>query len=257
MPVHKLSKTGVKKIENAVEELFNRAKARLIGRTGVGQKSIGVSVIHDLTLPGLFEAAAREEGHPPNQETLETLLRISNNYLDAVKTRMQARVVNEVQAFLRDASLQGVQTDLKTVLGGKLTDIWGDIQNQLHAIADSEASQVKNVSIMEGILRVNAAEGIDDPVVYFVVVRDGDTCDECLRLHLLDNGVTPRVYKLTEVGHGYHKKGEDDPKIGGLHPHCRCTLVTLMPGYGFTKGGMVKFVSRVWNEWDFQHGNAP
>jgi hypothetical protein len=43
------------------------------------------------------------------------------------------------------------------------------------------------------------------------------------------------------LGHGYHKKGEPNPKVGGLHPHCRCTMVTLMPGYGFDAGGMIKF----------------
>jgi hypothetical protein len=75
----------------------------------------------------------------------------------------------------------------------------------------------------------------------------------CRRLHLLDNGKTPRVYKLSEVGHGYHKKGQDDPKLGGLHPHCRCTLVTLMPGFGFDKAGMVKYISRTHDEWAKQH----
>jgi hypothetical protein len=253
LPIHKLSKTGVKQIERAIEDLFNRAKARLIGRQ-LGEKSIQVSYIPDLTLPGLFHAAAKEEGAVPNQDTLDSLLRIAHNYLDAAKVRTQARMVNEVQAFLRDASLKGIKTDLKTVLGGKLTDVWGDVQNQLHAIVDAEASQAKNVSLMEGILKINASEGIDDPIVYFVVVRDNVLCGECKRLHLLDNGRTPRVYKLSEVGHGYHKKGQDDPKLGGLHPHCRCTLVTLMPGFGFDKGGMVKYISRNHNEWAKQRG---
>lgn len=253
MPIYKLSKTGLKQIEKAVEDLFSRAKARLIGRT-LGEKSIHVSYVPDLTLPGLFHAAAKEEGAVPNQETLDSLLRIANNYLDAAKTRTQARVVNEVQAFLRNASLQGIDTDLKTVLGGKLTDIWGDVQNQLHAIADAEASQVKNVSLMEGILKINAAQGIEDPVVYFVVVRDDDLCEECERLHLLDNGKIPRVYKMSELGHSYHKKGQDSPKLGGLHPHCRCTLVTLMPGFGFDKAGMVKYIGRNHDEYKKQRG---
>ena len=73
MPIHKLTKkAGVKQIERAIEDLFNRAKARLIGRQ-MGEKSLAVTAyIPDLTLPGLFHAAAKEEGAVPNQDTLES-----------------------------------------------------------------------------------------------------------------------------------------------------------------------------------------
>jgi len=97
----------------------------------------------------------------------------------------------------------------------------------------------RNVGILEGIVKTNAVAGVEDPTVFFVVVRDGVLCGECKRLHMLEDGVTPRVWKLSEVGHGYHKKGEQFPKVGGLHPHCRCVLSTLLPGYGFNEGGFV------------------
>jgi hypothetical protein len=84
---------------------------------------------------------------------------------------------------------------------------------------------------------------IDDPVVYWVIVRDEHVCGECVRLHMLPDGVTPRCWYLSEVGHGYHKKGQDNPKVGGLHPHCRCSMVTLLPGYGFSASGNVAFIS--------------
>jgi hypothetical protein len=251
VPIHKLSKGATKKIEAAIEELFDRAKVRMLGPNATGKRII-VSFVRDFSIPGLYEAAAREEGAIPNQETLDSLTRIASNYLDATMARTKARMINEINASLRDASLSGESVDVRTILGGKLSDVWRDVSTQVHAIIDSEASNAKNVSIMESILKVNAAEGIDDPIVYFVVVRDNVLCDECKRLHLMDDGKTPRLYKLSELGHGYHKKGEDDPKVGGLHPHCRCTLVTLMPGFGFSKEGFVKYVGRNHNEWSRQ-----
>lgn len=252
MPIHKLTKTATRRVERAIEELFERIKARLLGPAMVG-KGIVVSYQHDLSLPGLFEAAAREEGTVHSQDTLDALMRIANNYLDAAKLRMKARVVNQINASLRDASLENRAVDFKTILGGKLSDVWKDTTNHIHSIVDSEAQQVRNMGSMEGLLKVAGAHGISDPTVYFVVVRDKDLCDECRRLHLMPNGKTPRVYRLSELGHGYHKKGEDDPKLGGLHPHCRCSLVLLMPGFGFDKGGMVKWIARDHDEYAKQH----
>jgi hypothetical protein len=65
--------------------------------------------------------------------------------------------------------------------------------------------------------------------------------------------VTPRVWKLSEIGFGYHKKGENNPKIAGLHPHCRCGLAFLAPGFGF-KGGQVSWIGEGHDEYKAQRG---
>jgi hypothetical protein len=107
---------------------------------------------------------------------------------------------------------------------------------------------------MDGVVGANAAVGVEDPVVFFVIVRDGNVCKECIRLHMMPDGTTPRLWYLSEVGHGYHKKGEETPKIGGLHPHCRCVMTTLMPGFGFNEGGFVKYISKDYNAIQEQRG---
>ena len=61
-------------------------------------------------------------------------------------------------------------------------------------------------------------------------------CNECKRVHLMPDGITPKVFKLSEVSAQYHKKGENIPSYAGLHPHCRCSLVMLPQNYGFKKG---------------------
>jgi hypothetical protein len=108
--------------------------------------------------------------------------------------------------------------------------------------------------VLDGIVKVNASAGVEDPLIYFVVVRDDDLCDECRRLHLLPDGVTPKVWRLSEVKRGYHRKTDDVPSLGGEHPHCRCSLVTIMKGYGFTKSGGITYISPDHDELEAQRG---
>jgi hypothetical protein len=123
------------------------------------------------------------------------------------------------------------------VLGGKLADVWGKTTYDVKRMIDTEANGARNMGALEGIIGVNASQGIEDPVVYFVTVQGRHLCEECKRLHLLDDEVTkPRAWYLSEIGPGLPQEGRGQPKANGLHPHCRCTMVTLMPGYGFELG---------------------
>lgn len=243
--------SAVKVIEKAVELTFERAKARLLGPQAVS-KRIAIGFLREMSLPGLFESAAREEGYKPDVATLTQLLKIASGYIDATKEQTKARVVKEVTAFLQDAHSQGVKTNLETVLGGKLTEVFADAAVSMRRIIDTEANNVKNVGILDGIVRINAASGVEDPVVYFVSVNDKSRCGECTRLHTLE-GTTPRLWYLSELGNGYHTKGDANPKVGGLHPNCRCTMATLMKGYGFI-GGRIAYIARDHDEMAKQRG---
>ena len=132
--------------------------------------------------------------------------------------------------------------------------MWGDVTTHVHTILDSEINTARNVSIVEGITEYNASVGVDDPVMFFVIVRDGNVCNECIRLHMMPDGVTPRVWKMSEIGSGYHKKGDPNPKIAGLHPHCRCCPTTLLSGFGFNSSGMVTFIGKGHDEFAKQRG---
>jgi hypothetical protein len=248
-----LTKSAVKLIHAAVDKLFDRVKARFLGRD-IGDKRIYIAVKPRVTLPELYETAAREEGVArPDENVRAGIQRIAEGYIEAQRQVTKTRVEKAVASWLSQAYAQGVDTDVNTVLGGELASVFGKASSDVKRIIDTEASYARNVGTMEGIVRVNASAGIKDPVVYFVVVRDSSLCDECKRLHLLEDGITPRLWYMSEIGHGYHKKGDDSPKLGGLHPHCRCSLVTLMPGYGF-EGGRLTFIALDHDEMAVQRG---
>lgn len=253
MPPPQLSQANINAIHRSVDQTFDRLKFRLLGPQSIGKRIyVNVGYRRPDSLPGLFEAASREEGVAANIRTLHQILKVAGGYVDATRERVKARVVREVQGFLTDAHNQEITTDLKTVLEGKLTEVWSETAHAVRRIIDTEATHTKNLGVLDGIVRINAQQGIEDPVVYFVVVRDTSLCGECKRLHLMPDETTPRCWYLSEVGGGYHSKGDETPKQGGLHPHCRCSMVTLMPGYGFSPQGMVTYKEKGWNELEHQ-----
>lgn len=245
MPPPQLSQANISAIHSAVDQTFDKLKLRFLGPQSIGKRIyVNVGYVRHDSLPGLFEAAGREEGVAANMRALHQILKVAGGFVDATRERVKARVVREVQGFLTDAFNQNVNTDLETVLGGKLTEVWSETAHAVRRIIDTEATHTRNLGVLDGIVRINAQQGIEDPVVYFVVVRDSSLCSECKRLHLLPDGITPRLWHLSDVGGGYHSKGDETPKQGGLHPHCRCSMVTLMPGYGFDPKGMVTYIKK-------------
>lgn len=239
-----LGPAAIALIHAALDKLFDRAKLRVLGPQSVPkQLAIATRASAALNLPGLFALAATQEGVKPNSETLSRLLGIAEKYIEAQRDTIKAKTVMAVDSFLQEAAAKGIKTDLQTVLGGRLADVWKEATTSMRRIIDTEATHVRNVGTLEGIIQVNLASGISDPVVYWVVSNDQHLCSECRRLHMMPDDVTPRLYYLSEVGHGYHKKGQSNPKVGGLHPHCRCTQVTLMPGYGFDDAGNPAYIA--------------
>lgn len=250
----RLGPAAVRLIEAAVGKLFQKIREHTFGDKYPTGKRLYVAYKPELTLKGIFDAGANEEGVKPSEDLLKTLLKISGSYLDAAEAKAKAKTVQAVQSFLIDAGNKGVETNLETVLGGKLYEVLGEAQRDVKRIMETESTVVRNTSIMDGIVRSNAAAGIEDPTVFFVTVRDQHRCDECTRLHVQPDGVTPRVWKLSELGSGYHKRGEPTPKVGGLHPHCRCVLTTLLPGYGFNAAGKVQYKTPGYDEFKAQRG---
>lgn len=243
-----LGKGAVKAIHNVIDDLFDRLKARVLGGE-YGHKQIKIGI----TLPDLFKQASVEERNKPNQSLMDSLTRNAEGYIDAQRIAARTKTVQSVESFLRENEDSEEPMSLEEELGGQLHEILQTAEDGVKRIVDTEATHVRNQGTLDGIVKINAATGVDDPTVFFIVVRDGELCEECRRLHLLENGITPRLWRLSQVGYGYHKKGQDIPNIGGLHPHCRCSLGTLLPGYGFDGKGMVTYIDQDHDEYAKQN----
>jgi hypothetical protein len=223
-----------------VDDVFDRVKATVLGPGFVrarGDKNIFVGHRPEFSIPGLYRQAAIEEATRPAEKVAHSLGKVAGSYIDAERERTKAQVTKAVQDWLR----RGRATNLETVLGGELGGLFTKAVKSVNKIVDTEATTARNMGTLEGITKVNASAGVEDPVVFFITVRDNLLCKECRRVHLMPDGTTPRVWRLSELSFKYHKVGEDAPCVGGLHPHCRCTMVTLMPGFGFDASGRIKY----------------
>ena len=241
MAVITLTKGSVKTIEKAVDRLFDRIKGRALGPDFFkynGDKKIYIGYKPAYSLPGLYRTSAMSEDVEPNERVLNGLVKVASGYLDAERERVKSKVIHAVNAWL----LTNPTASAETVLSGELAPVWKETLDNVGKIIDTESTAARNMGTLEGVSQIAAARGIDDPNVFFIVVRDKHLCEECSRIHLMPDGKTPRVFKMSELSGGYHKRGDDTPCVGGLHPYCRCSLVNLAPGYGFTDAGMIKFV---------------
>lgn len=259
MPRFILGKGATKAIYNAVSALFARAKARFLGHSyGPKEISFGARPVRpvgfreDLSLPGIFDYASRAQGGKPSDSLREAVVRVADQYLNAHEELAKARVVNAVQSFISEAEANpGKAPDVKTVLGGELAQLMGTVSRNLKTIVDTESTRAHNLGAIDVISKVSVAAGQKDPVVAFIGPNDGYTCGECQRLFFLPDG-TPKAWRMSEIGHAYHKRGDEDPKIGGCHPNCRHRPVAILPGYGFDSSGKIAFISPGHDEWTKQ-----
>lgn len=244
MPNIKLPARVVKLIASRVGSLFDKIKSQFLGRPG---KSMFFSYDKDKSLAGLYEAASRHGGGSPDISDLEHLTDTSDRYLEALKLKTINKVVDDLNNHLSTGQATSA------TIHEKLQESWKDVTSQLKRIIETESNGAHNVAALNGIMKVNAAIKNEDPYVYFICVKDSALCKECRRLHLLADGITPRVWRLSEVSHGYHKRGNDYPSIWDLHPNGRCVIDTILPGFGF-KGGAVSYKGKNYDVLKDQRG---
>lgn len=242
-----LPKTGLKAIDRAVEALFNRLKARFLGqrkepkqiRFGVYDQPVKVK--DDLTIPGIFDEAARSESVKPNEQLKSALASSIEQYLDAHQELAKAKIKSTVQTFLTESEMSKKKPNVEKILGQQLGDVFTKVNSDVQKVVDNEMNKAKNVSTLDGIIKRGLSLGIEDSTVAFLGPLDQYTCDDCVRLFFMPDRITPRVWKVSELNHGYGKHNATVPSVGGQHPFCRHSLVTMRPGFGF-KGGKIGYI---------------
>jgi len=232
-----LSSSGREAIAAKVEEIFDRIALQFIGDIPrlKYKKLLIINTKPNYGLANLFvEAMANKSPNIIEQDALKSLLETSYGYVDSLKAKTRSNITERVDGIVKEAKLRGDKVtadEIREVLDEEMERA----KSHMKAIAESESTKVRNVGSAMDISRIAASMGDTDPTVFFVVVKDGATCNECKRLHLNPDGM-PRVWKFSELKQGYHKRGEDSPSAFGLHPHCFTEDTVL-----HTARGMVSF----------------
>ena len=204
------------------------------------------------SLTSLFlQALGSRDPNKPEEDTLKVILRIASGYTDALRDRTTARVIQSIDGYVREQTLKEKPVKADKVREMVETEM-GKAKNHFKLIANTESNKAANTGTALQIQKIGDQKGEKDPVCFFIVTRDDVTGSEEFVLHLLKDKMTPRLWKLSEIGSGYHKKGEKNPKLAGLHPNCRCKLTYLAKGFGFDHKGEVKYIGPDHDEFKIQ-----
>ncbi len=238
-----ISSRAKEALDGVVESIFDRVALQFIGDIPKlrNKKTLVISGQKNFGLAHLFVQAMGNR--PPNiieQDFLKGLLNSSFEYIESLKNRTKANIVEKLDALAREASIKNEELSEDNIQSA-IGEEFRKAKSHMQAIAESESTKLRNLGHMMDITRVASDLGDSDPTVFFVVFKDQSTCKECIRLHLMPDGSTPRLWKFSELKQGYHKRGEDAPSAFGLHPHCRCTLVYLSRGFGFDEFGKLSY----------------
>lgn len=237
-----ISNTGKDRINAIVEDMFDNLSLQFLGNIPALQgKRLFISYERNLGLPQLFvQAMQNKMPTDTERDFLKSLLNSAHGYIESLKNKTKANLTERIDGLIREAKLRKTKVrefDIQDVVAEEMTKA----RASMLAIVESESTKFRNVGTMVDIAKVSTSLGDEDPTVFFVVIKDTSTCKECIRLHLMPDQTTPRLWKLSELKQGYHKRGEDSPSAFGLHPHCRCTLTYLSRGFGFDTKGKLKY----------------
>ncbi len=239
-----------KSISNILDELFDGMSDTLLSpewRRLRDGKNIVFTHFPENSLPGLFrEAINTNHLKPYENELLKKLVLNSSEYVESLRSKVKAELSSNIDAYIQQSALNKVLPS-KDVVQDMVRDSLVEAGNHFKLISDAEATKIRNIGRAVDIARQGASIGVEDPDVYFVVVRDDVTCEWCIKNHLDTDGVTPKIFKLSQVKMTYLDKEEKkngDVSCSGQHPNCRCSLQQLPPGFGFNEKGRLKYVGR-------------
>lgn len=147
----------------------------------------------------------------------------------------------------------------KKYLGHALNESVKNWTQRWRTIVNTELSRASQFGAMDAILHNNKGKAPEEIVVYKIGPHDGATCKYCMKFWFMDDGVTPRVYRMSELianGTNIGKKvAQWKPTVDNTHPNERHKLVELQPGFGFV-GGRMMFRSKDHDEYGHQRGQS-
>lgn len=235
-------------ISRAVDELFYSTKAKLLGNYFQGPKiffEVAYTADPLETIEGLFRYTLQLmfPGAQPDQKIIETLANITGDYVDAKRLQTKNKIVMD---------LIGAKTTKEA--NRLVQEHMQEATRYIDMLVNNESKIAQAYAEREGIHRVAASVGVDDPVVCKLGIIDDRMCANCRKLwHTPENIWVPKVYRMSELAEGYNKDNKNPiPTVGSTHPRCRHSMSFVPPNYGFDLHGTITFKGLGWDEWEFQ-----
>lgn len=191
----------------------------------------------DMTYQEIIEQAANIPQTTVEEKAIEWAEEHVGEYIKGIEAEMikdiRTGTIRSVSDAMR-AIQNGVAETIKnretvSQLKTKLFDIVDDKYRDWQRVAFTEMNNSIQNGIYSGILEKHGP----DQLVY--KRPNPDACKHCKRLHLESDGITPRIFKLSELGTSNvgKKASEWEVVVDSTHPWCQCQLEVLPDGFIF------------------------
>jgi hypothetical protein len=206
---------------------------------------------------------------PSDEKTVKKITDVAENYVEALEQKTKADVTRIVgEAFdninliskthnisYKEASQTQEASKYLKDMEEALAEQKSKTLNAADLIVGTEVHNSQSLGILDGIIGASKSMGIKDPTCFKLVIADERLCPVCRKLWLLPDGITPKVYKLSELsaGPGTDRKNPQ-PSVMITHFRCRCLISLLLPSFGF-QNGKISFIGNNHNEWEHQRNH--
>jgi hypothetical protein len=191
-------------------------------------------------------------------------LRYVEKLADQIGADIQSAVENNLMPFIdrrEGTAVYEVLKDFKNHAKNLRQTLVGRVDNwqfRYKTIVTTELNRASNWGSLDAIVH-NSPELSPDQIYVF---KQGNkphhgACDHCAKFWYLNDGITPKVYLLSELianGSNIGKKQKDwQPTVDSTHPNETHVLSEIKPGFGFVNGNMT-YVGNSYNEFKKQRG---
>jgi hypothetical protein len=243
-----------------LKDLFNSQFVKFLGPTEVPVLEAYLKT-HEQIAVEIAPRAVRDGA-------INFLERMHTRYVTKLADQMSADINSAIEGNLmpiidrqEGAAIYEVLKDPKhhtKNLRSILTDRVENWQFRYKTIVTTELNRASNWGAMDAIIHNSPELTTDEIVVFKQGNKPGHgACKHCEKFWYLFDGITPRVYKLSELisnGSNIGKKAKDwMPTVDSTHPNESHVLSELKPGFGFVNGE-ITYIGKEHNEYIKQRG---
>lgn len=190
------------------------------------------------------------------QDTIEHIEQSAGKYItkqhEVLGEMFEEGVRNENMNFKQKVIGGGIKTPLKqgvirrqtmTQIISALRATSKDTFRDFYRVAFTEMQNARMHAKLDQVYRQNEGKEEKDIMVY--KKPSPGACKHCKSAYLERDGVTPKVFLLSEFRQNITNFGLKTkkwmPTLESLHPYCACEMHQLQPGFGFDEDGKLVF----------------
>lgn len=207
----------------------------LLQKLGINTKTDLISAAYKY---GKSKFSSNPQLTPRQQELLQQAQTNSQGFLDNLTTKL---IANFTSLFNQGQSqnLRTGEIDLQSLVVNNFNI--QSMKSDVNRIIRTESWDAKVQGEVDAILEGNSpfSDNRENTDVY--IRPASNACPHCKRLFLENDGITPKVFKLSQLLKNGKNTGKNTDDwlavLPPIHPHCRCALGIKAEGTRFNEKG--------------------